>query len=111
MYSTDKDLITYSARFSVRALYTYSLVAVRELGLPPLASYAPVYFLNPSLFLVHIVHAKVWDIAFVQLLCLLFPPLFLYNAYECLVTAEKEGLFLILVNMKELFNQLSQSLD
>ena len=61
MYSMDKDLIIVVLG-SALELCTYSLVEVRELGLPPLASYAPVYFLNPSLFLVHMGgHAKVWD--------------------------------------------------
>lgn len=113
MYSMDKDLIIVVLG-SASELCTYSLVEVREVGLPPLASYVPVYFLNPSQFLVHMGgHAKVWDIAFAQLLYLLFPSLFLYNAYECLLTAEKcAGLFLILVNKERvLLINFHSSLD
>lgn len=115
MYSMDKDLITIVlGSASELKKYIYFLVEVRELGLPPLAYDAPVYFLNPSLFLVHMGgHAKAWDIAFAQLLYLLFPPLFLYNAYECLVTAERcAGLFLILVNKERaLLINFHSSLD
>lgn len=51
MYRMDKDLITtVLGSASELKKYTYFLVEVRELGLPPLASYAPAYFLNPLYF-------------------------------------------------------------